>query len=555
MMKYFIYARKSSEGEDRQVTSIDDQIEECLKMARDNNLEVVDIISESKSAKAPGRNLFNQMIERIHKGEANGIISWKLNRLARNPIDGSQIIWLLQEKIIEHVKLIGQNYYPTDNLVMMYIEFGMASQYSKDLSVDIRRGMLKKAKRGWLPITQLPIGYIHNAKSKTLNEEIVIDKKVFKNVKYLWSLLIEKKYSISELKRIGDSLDIRRKNKGLLSLTSYHRLFRNEFYSGYFTWKDENENLFHQKGKHTSMISRNLFLKAQKILDQRGSVRITSFHTYSGIFQCGECSCYFTPTVVHRAYCKQCKYKFSIKKRNSCSKCNTAITKTSNFTFLNKTYYGCTKKRGTCSQKYILEHELEKQLIEYLSSIEIDSNIYKWCLNIIKTTELNAKQNPHEMDLLNSLNKLETKFNKLVNLRADDELSKEEYIQFSQPIKQQIETIKNELISAKASRINWKTEMENAINITQNITDIFKKSDSKGKREIVLSIGLNPIIMNKKAYFVTPKSILRVQEFTSNFNNKKDRLEPSTTVINQRDLLGINLPIPLCADSEQPPEH
>ena len=96
-IKYFIYARKSSESEDRQVQSIDDQIKELKKIARDNNLSVVEILFESKSAKAPGREVFNKMLERINRGEAQGIVCWKLNRLARNPIDGGQISWMLQQ--------------------------------------------------------------------------------------------------------------------------------------------------------------------------------------------------------------------------------------------------------------------------------------------------------------------------------------------------------------------------------------------------------------------------------------------------------------------------
>src|SRR3989344_2015241 len=100
--KYFIYARKSSEAEDRQVASIGDQVEELTKVARDARLEVVEIFQEAKSAKAPGRPVFNKMIERIHKGEVQGIICWKLDRLARNPIDGGTISWMLQSNNIKH---------------------------------------------------------------------------------------------------------------------------------------------------------------------------------------------------------------------------------------------------------------------------------------------------------------------------------------------------------------------------------------------------------------------------------------------------------------------
>ena len=90
-IKYFLYARKSSEGEDRQVSSIESQIDELTKLAERNNITITEVFSEAKSAKAPGREVFRKMIDRIKKGEANGILCWKLNRLARNPIDGGEI--------------------------------------------------------------------------------------------------------------------------------------------------------------------------------------------------------------------------------------------------------------------------------------------------------------------------------------------------------------------------------------------------------------------------------------------------------------------------------
>ena len=101
--KYILYARKSSESEDRQMTSIESQIQELQRIAKENNLNVIEILTESRSAKAPGRPVFNSMMAKIHKGEADGILCWKLNRLARNPMDGGQISWGLQQGVIKHI--------------------------------------------------------------------------------------------------------------------------------------------------------------------------------------------------------------------------------------------------------------------------------------------------------------------------------------------------------------------------------------------------------------------------------------------------------------------
>ena len=82
MPSYFIYSRKSSEAEDRQILSIESQITELKRFAHREGIRIVEIFTEAKSAKAPGRPVFNAMLERLYKGEADGVLCWKLDRLA-----------------------------------------------------------------------------------------------------------------------------------------------------------------------------------------------------------------------------------------------------------------------------------------------------------------------------------------------------------------------------------------------------------------------------------------------------------------------------------------
>ena len=95
--KFFLYARKSTDVEDKQVRSIEDQIAELRAFAKQENLTIVETFIEKQSAKIPGRPIFNEMIRRIEQGEANGILAWHPDRLARNSVDGGQLIFLFSK--------------------------------------------------------------------------------------------------------------------------------------------------------------------------------------------------------------------------------------------------------------------------------------------------------------------------------------------------------------------------------------------------------------------------------------------------------------------------
>jgi site-specific DNA recombinase len=180
--RYIMYARKSSESDDRQMASIDSQIQELKRIATENNLNIVEILKESQSAKKPGRPVFNIMMKKISKGEADGIICWKMNRLARNPVDGGQVSWALQEGVLKHIVTYGRGYYPTDNVIMMQVELGMANQYVRDLSTDAKRGLRTKANNGWFP-GKAPVGYLPNPTKQKGEKEVISDPERFEIVR------------------------------------------------------------------------------------------------------------------------------------------------------------------------------------------------------------------------------------------------------------------------------------------------------------------------------------------------------------------------------------
>src|ERR1035438_3060948 len=127
-LEYFVYARKSSEDEEKQVMSIEAQRFEIKELAVRLNLNVTGIFQESRSAKIPGRPEFNRMIEKINASKTPiGILAWHPDRLARNSIDGGQIIYLIDIKKIAALTFSTFWFEPTpQGLFMLQIAFGQS---------------------------------------------------------------------------------------------------------------------------------------------------------------------------------------------------------------------------------------------------------------------------------------------------------------------------------------------------------------------------------------------------------------------------------------------
>ena len=167
-MRYFIYARKSTDDEDRQVLSIESQLKKVREYAQRENLIVVSEIVEAKTAKKPGRPLFNDLLLQLEHGRAEGILAWHPDRLARNSVDGGNIIYLVDQKVIKDLRF--PTYRFDDNAqgkFMLSIAFGQSKYYIDALSENIRRGIRLKLSKGIWP-QWAPIGYLNDRATRTI---------------------------------------------------------------------------------------------------------------------------------------------------------------------------------------------------------------------------------------------------------------------------------------------------------------------------------------------------------------------------------------------------
>jgi len=253
-MKAIIYCRKSTDRSDRQQLSVENQVDEAKKIAQREWLEVIEIIKESKSAKDPGRPGFNKMMNLINKWKVDCIITWKLNRLARNPIDEGSIKWSLQNWLIRAIYTQGETFRTGDNVLIMGMHFGMSTQYIIELKADSAR-WVKAKMRQWGVCHKAPIGYLNDIVTKSIK----IDPVKSKWVKEMFELRAQK----HAYKTISRKLYIKwitRDNGTAFPPTTIETLLKNQFYIWIVTraWEQ-------YPWSYDRFISTSLFEQAQKV--------------------------------------------------------------------------------------------------------------------------------------------------------------------------------------------------------------------------------------------------------------------------------------------------
>ncbi len=359
MTSYFLYARKSTDDKDRQVHSIEDQVAVLRKLAKKEGLNIVEQFEERQTAKVPGRPVFNEMMARVQKGEAQAIICWKIDRLARNPVDAAQIQWLLQRGTISHIQTHDRSYYPADNVLLMSVEFGMANQYIRDLSSNTSRGLLQKAKRGEFPGTA-PTGYRNNPRTKL----VVVDRKKAPVIRAAFELYSKGNSRLEDIQRFLYDNGVRSLYGNRIHKDRVKFILTNPFYYGYFIYRGEL-----LEGKHTPLITKALFDKVQKVVAERGHPQAETANPQPlcGLLSCGECNMHITAEV------------------------RTKTQKNGNVH--RYIYYRCTKKAAVrCSQSYVREGTLTADLNEVLVEYAMPSFVAEDFARRMEADELEAEK-------------------------------------------------------------------------------------------------------------------------------------------------------------------
>lgn len=460
-MKYIIYCRKSSESEDRQALSIESQESEMLQIAKKLNLSVVALLKESKSAKKEGRPIFNQMLKMISSGKADAILCWKMDRLARNFIDGGKIIDLLQRGTIQEIHTYEGVHLPSDNVLMLAMHFGMANQYIRDLSTNVKRGNRMKLEKGEYP-NRPPVGYLNDQ----INKKIIIDTNRSKFIVRAFELYSSGGYGFEDISTILFNEGFRSRTGKLFRKANIQYILREPFYYGVMEFMGK---LY--QGNYTPLISKALFDKVQEVTEKRKHPHANKlFFPLRGFITCEDCGCMYTA---------------SLKKGND--------------------YYYCTNGKGGCSahKKYMREKVLYNKILPILQSLVFDPELIDIMYESAK--QQSGLDNSYFEATLNNLNStlktLTGRESKLLDAFLDSSINKEVYDLKSLEIQNSIFQTKQAIKEVEEKKDRLYSTLEPTRKLFLDCIDWandFLEVSPEKKHEIVKEVLWNVSVRNKE---------------------------------------------------------
>ncbi|MDD5544775.1 MAG: recombinase family protein, partial [Acidobacteriia bacterium] len=478
MSSYVIYARKSTESEDRQVLSIPAQIEELRALAATRGFHDLTVLEESRSAKQPGRPVFNQLLKDINEGRLTALLCWKLDRLARNPVDGGSLLWAMSCGKLKEIVTPGHTYTGSaEDRFIQNIEYGMATKYIDDLSANVKRGIKARVKNGWCP-AKPPPGYLPD---RTNPERRIVIKDPVRFPLIQRALgLVRQGTAPTEVWRIlnnawGYRTPLRLRSGGKpISRTSFYDLLSNPFYCGLISFKGE---LY--KGASESMISPEDFTEIQKQLRRNNRPRPSRHEwAFTGLIRCGECGRAVTASFQRNRH------------------------------GVLYPYYHCTR-RQPCRQPYVQSKEVEKQLADWLEGITIPNNTLS--LLVEEFNRHASDRQARQESVINSrkltLESVKRQLQNLTELRLREQIRDEEYT----PQRQRLLLEHQRLEEGPESKDPIEPSKA-VISLLSQAKEMFLRGDTAQKRAIVQAVGLNPRLLDRKVLILAQKPFSLVGE-------------------------------------------
>lgn len=488
--RYIAYVRKSQESEERQALSIESQKERIQEVFP--HLKIVEVLEERKSAFKPNqRPVFQQMIDQIQSGKADGIISWHPDRISRNEIDAATLTYLIRTGVIKDLKFGSYTFVNSpDGIMMLQMALSQSQYYSAKLSKDVKRGMGTKLKMGIRP-NKAPQGWLNDYHSPKGMKTITVDKKRFDVLRKCWDLMLTGNYTPPQiLKKLNNQWGYRtRKSKkmggGPMSRSGIYFMFTNKFYAGLIKMQDGTW----VTGAHEPMVTLEEYDRVQRLLGKKGNPRAKNHDfCYKPLLVCGECEGSVTAETKRKFIKSQNRQKEYI-------------------------FYHCThNKNTTCKQKSIEERDLRKAMEKEMAKYTILPQFKEWALEMLNKsndTEIKKRSKIQKMQSDSAL-QIQDEIDELTQLRIRGMIDDAEYMRNKKELVGRKTKVEEALTDTKQRAENWLELTEKTFDFITYAAHHFEKAGFEEKRNILRGFGSNFYLKNKTLHMQPQKWLVPI---------------------------------------------
>ncbi len=448
-----IYARVSSEEQEKEGWSIPSQIKALRKLAVQNKYSVEAEYVESASAKTEGRKEFANMVRFIKENSINALLCYKVDRLTRNPRD----LITIEELGVDLVFVEGRYDSSPQGRFTLSMMASLARFQVENQALDIQRGMREKIEQGGWP-RRAPIGYWNDKNRSTIE----VDEERCFFVRQAFKLYAGGQYSIKTLGEKLYKLGFRNRNGNRVHNHGIETILKNPFYCGIMRYKEQVYS-----GNHKPLIDKQIFDTVQRRLTRStptNKAKKRAF-AYRGFMTCGECGCSITAQVQK-----------------------------------GHTYYNCTKSKGDCSQPFVREEELEGQIASILEEIELDQELVDIMLKATKETkqeEVEARASAKK-SLTASIERIQEKEQRLLDAFLEGNVAADTYKTKAADLSEQRVNLELRINQNQGNDEQIFELMEQVLRTAQAARKGFIDGDCEGQRGVLERVSSNLVLNNRE---------------------------------------------------------
>ncbi len=500
-LRYVGYVRKSTEDQEKQVLSIEAQKDKIRERFPD--LAIVDILEESKSAFEPGiRGVFQQVLDLVDAGSVDGIIAWHPDRLSRNEVDASALTWRIRQGKLKDLKFANYTFEDSpEGMMMLQMTMSQSQYFSAKLSKDVKRGNEQKRKQGGL-CGIAPEGYLNDRINKTVYK----DPKRFPLLRKAVDLYLTGEYSAEQVLTILNYTwgyrTVRRHKVGggPMSRSAFYYLLGNVRYAGWVPDPYDPDRLY--PASFPALMTQEEYDKIQALLGRHGNKRFAARKQFvlRGFIRCGECGCMITAEEKVRHYKNGQSQRF--------------------------TYYHCTRKRPCSQRRYVREDDLYQQCVDELNHWELIPELYEWTMEELNR-QVRAKtpaRKETEASQERTIAAVQAQYDTLLDMSTRRLIDEDAFVAKSTELKARLKDLRREQATTAQATVNWYDYMTDLIAKFLNVNAKFVNGDIAAKREILLAIGQNPVLLDGTLRITPNEWLMPLREQTQRIAGEIDKV-------------------------------